>query len=130
MVLMKRKGIIAIAISTLALAGCSSSNEVDTVEQVVEPLADTPWACVNFTPYDPEYGVCEFEFTDGKHAVHVTDDPELMAAVGFDVNPDVKSIVLGDNWTFACDYPMEPGDCDYVAGLLGGEMIERGHWSE
>lgn len=142
-VIFMRKVITAGAAIGILLAGCTDadtatesisesppSTHVAHVDEVVQPLADTPWKCVDwFTTDAGDFGRCGFEFTPGKHSVHVTKDPEMLAAVIFDDLAGVESVVIGENWLFACEDPLVADDCDYLAGLMGGEMIEPGHWS-
>ena len=120
----------------LLLAGCSSTSQetednvkVDHVDEVAELLAGTPWECVEWDTYSKELGHCGFEFTPGTHSVHLVDDPEMMSAVIFDENSGIESTVIGENWVFACDTPLVADDCEYLAELMGGEMVEPGHRS-
>lgn len=125
-----KKVIISLALVPLFLAGCSTTNEVSSVSGVRDKLADTNWACDGWEEYEPGIAAtCGLPYGQGTAWVRVTDNPEMFSAVSFDEHLDMEATVIGDNWVYQCRAPLGASDCEYLAGLLDGELIKRGHWS-
>lgn len=125
------KKVITLTIAALLLTGCSSSNEIQEISDIQDRLASTSWACEDWEEYEPGVAAtCGLPHNQGTVWVRMTDDPEMLSAVSFDHHSTMAAAIVGDNWVYQCGAPLSVGDCEHIAGLVDGEVIERGHWSE
>ena len=124
------KKAISLTLAALLLTGCSSSNEIQEISDIQDRLASTSWACEDWEEYEPGVAAtCGLPHNQGAVWVRMTDAPEMFSAVSFDEHLDMEATVIGDNWVYQCRAPLGASDCEYLAGLLDGELIKRGHWS-
>lgn len=127
---------LGIGVTVGAAYGIAALAEPDTlnptiehVSEVEEHLADTDWACSYWYEFDNEYATCYYpDEVGGASKVSITKDPELYSALAFDSDRTLNATATGDNWVYVCD-DISPTQCGEIADLLGGDLIERGHWS-
>ncbi len=125
----------AATLTALTLANCggdeSPNGKFSNTTDIRDALAGTDYECVRWDDYGDSGARCSLDkyFNTPNHWVNMSDDPEMLAAVKMDADPENMGGVAGDGWFFDCDTDLTSSQCSEVADILGGEHIERGHWS-
>ena len=129
-----KRALAALLAAPLLLTACTSQpaelGEIDHINELQEHLNGTAWECSRWHEYDDGHAVCSYpDNVDGVAATVVTTtDPEMYSALSFDSDSKLDATIIGDNWLFMCE-DLTSAECGEVAATLGGEVINRGHWS-
>lgn len=124
-VLMKRKGTIAITLSALMLAGCGATggSSYATPGEISEQLHDEG---IPHTLEVDEYGTFNpsitFDGDDGMHFLWVEQHDGWAPDEVIDTLEDGESVARGDDWLIQFDDTISGGAMHEVAGALGGEI--------
>ena len=128
----------AATLTALTLANCGGGSEDEVSDgrfsrpdEIRDALTNTDYECVRWDMADDKMGRCSLDkYTNTpNHWVTMSDDPQLMAVMGIDDDPDNVGSAVGDNWVFDCGADLSVEQCREVADILGGEHIDREDWS-
>ena len=129
-----KRALAALLAAPLLLAACTNQpaelGTIDHINELQAHLNGTAWECSRWHEYDNGHAVCSYpDNVDGVAATVVTTtDPEMYSALSFDSDSKLDATIIGDNWLFMCE-DLTSAECDEVAAVLGGDLIERGHWT-
>ena len=129
-----KRALAALLAAPLLLTACTNQpaelGAIDHINELQAHLTGTDWECSRWHEYDDGHAVCSYpDSVDGVAATVVTTtDPEMYSALSFDSDSKLDATIIGGNWLFMCE-DLTSAECGEVAAVLGGEVIERGHWS-
>ena len=129
-----KRALAALLAAPLLLTACTNQpaelGEIKHINELQAHLNGTAWECSRWHEYDNGHAVCSYpDNVDGVAATVVTTtDPEMYSALSFDSDSKLDATVIGENWLFMCE-DLTSTECGEVAAVLGGDLIERGHWS-
>ena len=129
-----KRALAAILAAPLLLTACTNQpaelGTIDHINELQAHLDNTAWECSRWYEYDDGHAVCSYpDSVDGVAAtVLTTTDPEMYSALSFDSDSQLDATIIGENWLFMCE-DLTRAECGEVAAVLGGDLIERGHWS-
>lgn len=129
-----KRALAALLAAPLLLTACTNQpaelGAIDHINELQAHLNGTAWECTNWYEYDDGHAVCSYpDNVDGAAATVVTTtDPEMYSALSFDSDSQLDATIIGENWLFMCE-DLTSEECDDAASVLGGEVIERGQWS-
>lgn len=129
-----KRALAALLAAPLLLAGCTEEPEplggIDHINELQAHLNGTAWECSRWHEYDDGHAVCSYpDSVEGVAATVVTTtDPEMYSALSFDSDSKLDATIIGENWLFMCE-DLTSAECGEVAAVFGGELINRGHWT-
>ena len=129
-----KRALAALLAAPLLLAACTNQpaelGEIDHINELQAHLNGTDWECSRWHEYDDGHAVCSYpDSVDGVAATVVTTtDPEMNSALSFDSDSKLDATIIGENWLFMCE-DLTSAECGEVSAVLGGDLIERGHWT-
>ena len=129
-----KRALAALLAAPHLLTACTNQpaelGEIGHINELQAHLNGTAWECSRWYEYDDGHAVCSYQDSvDGVAATVVTTtDPEMYSALSFDSDSQLDTTIIGENWLFMCE-DLTSTECGEVAAVLGGEVIERGHWS-
>ena len=144
MTLIKVLAAATATLTALTLTACTGDSDDDgspdgkfgTVAEVRDALDGTAYQCEWWDEYSDKSASCKVLLSRTETSQHVsrnridfTDNPEMMAATNMDSDLANVGSVIGENWSFDCGSDLSAAQCGEVSDILGGEYVERGHWS-